>query len=398
MPPSAGASPSVPSAPAVLPPHGRRCGSGTAARPAMAAWVRPCQGTTGARASTGVDGLPLYALLERAGCQGLRGDPRQGQRAPTRPQTAVHACQGLPRLPSRGRLTAACRPAAPPRVWRASQRPRATLRADAGRHVQRLAQALEQRHVTRPAGGSDRTGRPGRRLVRAIVPGARAPQAWATRRAPRCKARAETMAPALPGTWQPEPRCACQPSLALDEDDHEQIRGCARVIAAPLQGMAGPAGPPLAPRRRGRRRQDHAVPCAARPRLHPVTGVDLPAMAGIEERPALVVLRALGTDRSRWPRATHGGRWRGLAPHPKQSGGQGTARATRPGGHRAAPAWRLAAQPRQRSQRALGAFVRRIAARRGVAPAITATAYKLARMVYARLKHGMAYVAQGLEA
>jgi len=46
----------------------------------------------------------------------------------------------------------------------------------------------------------------------------------------------------------------------------------------------------------------------------------------------------------------------------------------------------------------LGAFVRRIAARRGVAPAITATAYKLARMVYARLKHGMAYVAQGLEA
>jgi transposase len=46
----------------------------------------------------------------------------------------------------------------------------------------------------------------------------------------------------------------------------------------------------------------------------------------------------------------------------------------------------------------LGAFFRRIAARRGGAKALTATAYTLARIVYAMLKHGMAYVAQGLEA
>ena len=56
-------------------------------------------------------------------------------------------------------------------------------------------------------------------------------KAWATRRDPRCKARAETMARALQGTWQPEPRCACQPSLALDEDDHEQIR---RIFPPPF--------------------------------------------------------------------------------------------------------------------------------------------------------------------
>jgi transposase len=49
-----------------------------------------------------------------------------------------------------------------------------------------------------------------------------------------------------------------------------------------------------------------------------------------------------------------------------------------------------------RSQSALGAFFRRIAARRGLAKAITATADKLARIVYALLKHGTASVAQGL--
>jgi hypothetical protein len=74
------------------------------------------------------------------------------------------------------------------------------------------------------------------------------------------------------------------------------------------------------------------------------------------------------------------------------------ASATRPGVNRAAQALRLAAKNLQRSQSALGAFFRRIAARRGLAKAITATAYKLARIVYALLKQGTAYVAQGLAA
>ena len=72
--------------------------------------------------------------------------------------------------------------------------------------------------------------------------------------------------------------------------------------------------------------------------------------------------------------------------------------ATRPGVNRAAQALRLAAKNVQRSNSALGAFFRRIAARRGLAKAMTATAYKLARIVYALLTHGTAYVAQGLAA
>ena len=45
----------------------------------------------------------------------------------------------------------------------------------------------------------------------------------------------------------------------------------------------------------------------------------------------------------------------------------------------------------------MGAFFRRIAARRGVPKAITATAYKLARIIYAMLKHGQEYAKQGME-
>src|SRR5207247_6309952 len=119
---------------------------------------------------------------------------------------------------------------------------------------------------------------------------------------------------------------------------------------------------------------------------------------GMEESTALGVLSEVGTERSRWPSAKHCGSWLGVAPHPKKSGGRVKSSATRPGSNRAAQALRLAAKNLQRSQSALGAFFRRIAARRGLAKAITATADKRARIIDALLKHGTADVTQGLAA
>jgi transposase len=398
VPPSAVASPAAPSAPTLLPLHVRRFGAFTADLHAIAAWLRQCQVTTVAMESTGVYWLPLYDLLEHAGFQVLLVDPRQVQRAPNRPKTDVHDCQWIQRLQSLGLLTAAFRPEGPIRVWRAYQRHRATLIEDAGRHLQRSEKALEQMHVKLPEVVSDLTGLTGMSIIRAIVQGERDPKALAQLRDHRCKESAETIARALQGTWQPEHLFALQQSLALYDYYHEQIRDCDRVIEAHLTGMALPEVPPLEPRRRVRRRKDNEVAFDARQRLHHVTGVDLTAIEGIEESTALVVLSEIGTDMNQWPSEKHFGSWLGLAPNPRKSGGKVKSSATRPGVHRAAQALRLAAKNLQRSKSALGAFFRRIAARRGLAKAITATAYKLARIIYALLKHGTAYVAQGLAA
>ena len=102
-------------------------------------------------------------------------DPRQAQRAPNRPKTDVHDCQWIQRLHSLGLLTAAFRPAEPMRVWRAYQRHRTTLIADAGRHLQRMGKAREQMHVKLPEVVSDLTGLTGMRIIRAIVGGERTP-------------------------------------------------------------------------------------------------------------------------------------------------------------------------------------------------------------------------------
>ena len=68
---------------------------------------------------------------------------------------------------------------------------------------------------------------------------------------------------------------------------------------------------------------------------------------------------------------------------------------TKPSANRAAAVLRLAANGLHRSKTALGAYLRRMKARLGKPEAITATAHKLARLVYSALKHGWTYVDPG---
>ena len=58
---------------------------------------------------------------------------------------------------------------------------------------------------------------------------------------------------------------------------------------------------------------------------------------------------------------------------------------------------RLAANALHRSDSALGAFLRRKKAHLGAPKAITATAHKLARLIYSMLRYGQEYVDAGAE-
>ena len=105
----------------------------------------------------------------------------------------------------------------------------------------------------------------------------------------------------------------------------------------------------------------------------------------------------IGYDLSRFPSVKHFTSWLGLCPNRKVSAGKVKSSRVRPGGNRVTQALRLAARSLHSSKSALGAFLRRLKARMGKAQAITATAHKLARLVYAVLKNGTEYVRQGLE-
>jgi transposase len=376
----------------------RRFGSFTADLQAIARWLRQGGVTTVALESTGVYWIPLFDLLQSAGFEVVLVDPRQVTRAPNRPKTDKQDCMWIRRLHSLGLLTAAFRPAEGVRVWRSYQRHRANLIGDAARHLRRLEKALEQMNVKLTEVVADITGLTGMAIIKAILAGERDPKALARLRDCRCQRRAATIALALEGTWRPEHLLELRHALELYEYYHQKVRECDRAIEEHLKGLALPEVKPLPPKPRVRKRKDNEPTFDARQRLHQLAGVDLTAIEGIDERTALVVLSEVGTDMGRWPTEKHFGSWLGLAPCPRKSGGKVLSSATRPGVNRAAQALRLAAKNRQRSRSALGAFFRRVAARRGVAKAITAAAYKLARIVYGMLKHGATYVAQELAA
>jgi len=128
-----------------------------------------------------------------------------------------------------------------------------------------------------------------------------------------------------------------------------------------------------------------------------VAGVDLTKIDGIDTTTALKIVSETGFDMSRWKSAKHFASWLGLSPGSKISGGKSLSGKTKPVVNRAAIALRMAASSLYRSSCALGAYYRRMKARLGAPKAITATAHKLARLVYSMLKYGTDYTDVGQE-
>ena len=93
----------------------------------------------------------------------------------------------------------------------------------------------------------------------------------------------------------------------------------------------------------------------------------------------------------RWSTEHHFTAWLTLAPQNRMSGRRRLSAKTQPSANRAAAVLRLAAMSLARSRTALGAFYRRLAVRVGKPKAITATARKLAILVYRTLNGTLVY-------
>jgi transposase len=141
---------------------------------------------------------------------------------------------------------------------------------------------------------------------------------------------------------------------------------------------------PLPPTRKKNRSQSKhkPLPFNLRQQLYRVTGVDLTEVDGLDVLSVQALISEIGLNMHRWPSEKHFASWLGLCPDHRISGGQVLHNRTRSVINRAADVLRMAAQSLKDSQSALGAFFRRLKARLGPAKAITATAHKLARIVY----------------
>jgi transposase len=378
----------------------QRFGALTADLYALAAWLRQCQIDTVVLESTGVSWIALFAVLEERGFAVKLVDAHQARQGPGR-KTDVQDCQWLQELHTYGLLRGAFRPEDEVCVLRSSLRQRSMLVAMASRAGQHMQKALEQMHLKLTEVVSAITGKTGMTIIRAILAGERAPQRLATSRDKRCTHDHATIAKALTGHWRAEPLFALQ--QAVDQDDllAQQLRACDGHIEGCLQAFVpdvetdAPQAPPARPWRSSR---SNPLSFEVQAYLEAMTGVDLTQIDGIDSRTALKVLSEIGLDMTRWPTSKHCAAWLGLCPGNKLSGGKRYRMRSKPSAHRAATALRLAAQGVANSHSALGAYDRRMRARLGAPKAMTATAHKLARLVYSMLRYGTAYVDAGQQA
>jgi hypothetical protein len=256
-----------------------------------------------------------------------------------------------------------------------------------------MQKALELMNLKLTKVLGDVTGVTGLKIIRAIIAGERDPQRLAKLRDRRCQHTEGEIATALDGRYRVEHVTELKLCLTMWEHYQAVIAELDSMIAAQLRAMAKQTTlPPLPPKPRVRGKKPHDPRFDVRQALYLLVGIDLTTIEGIDEIHALTLISELGTDFTKWPTVKHFTSWLGLCPNWKKTGGKVQSSKTRKGKNRAASALRLAAWSLLRSQSYLGAYLRRQRARLGTPKAITATAHKLARILYNLMRHGIAYM------
>lgn len=359
---------------------------------ALAQWLGECGVRVVAMESTGVYWIPLYEILERSGFEVHLVNPRATQQVSGR-KSDVLDCQWLQQLMSYGLLKGAFRPPDEVCVLRSYVRQRARLGQDAARCIQHMQKALSEMNVHLDTVLSDIMGKTGQKILRAIVNGERDGAVLAEYRDRRVKADVQTIARSLRGNWRDEHVFALTQALARYDFFQTQIQACDERIAAALGTLSHKetvCEPLSAPACRVRER---ALQVALRRAL----GVDLTAIPTIGVETALTLAAEIGPELSRFPSCEHFCSWLTLAPGTRISGDKKLRGKPVKRVNRAGQALRMAATSARSSQSFIGAAHRARLSRLDTPRAVKATAHQLARLIYAMLTRGEAYVDRGME-
>ena len=239
---------------------------------------------------------------------------------------------------------------------------------------------------------SDVMGATGQAIIRAIVAGERDAKVLARHRNVRVKASEQGIAKALTGNWRDEHLFVLGQALSMYDDIARHLGKC----DAKLQGLLSQLGSAKVdlgrtPRAGSKTRAQFDT----RQILANWAGVDLTRINGLGLAAVMKILSEIGPDLGRFANVKHFCSWLGLCPGTKISGGKVLSAKTKRSANRVRQALKMAAMSLSHSDSALGAFYRRLSGRMDKPRANTATAHKLARMVYFMLTRGQAFVDEG---
>jgi len=331
----------------------------------MRDWLRAEGCTHVAMESTGPYWVPVYVVLEQAGCFELVvGNAQHMRNVPGR-KTDVKDADWVARLLRHGLIRKSFVPGKAFRDLRDLLRYRRGLVEAGSTERNRLLKVLETANIKLACVASDVFGVSGRRMLKALLRGDATPEEMAQLAQGRLRHKRASLELALRGSLDQHHRCMLQMQLQRIERTEEDVKALDAAIDARLEPY----------------RLQHEL---------------LMQIPGVEWLVAAVIIAELGVDMTVFPSVRHASAWAGVCPGNNQSGGKAKTAPVRKGNVYLKTALVQAALGAARTG---GSYYKnkyfRLRARRGAKRAAVAIAHKLLIAAYHVLSTGTPYMELG---
>lgn len=368
-------------------------------------WFKKHGIKTVAMESTGNYWVALHDQLAKAGFEVFLVNASHCKALPGR-KTDVCDAQWIQQLHTAGLLRASYVPEDDFRAIRYLMRHRDGLIKEAARQIQRMQKAFTQMNVQLHHAVSDIDGLSGRTIIEAILAGQRDAEVLADLRHPNCRTPRKIVVAALTGNFRDEYLFVLGQNYKCWQQKREEIFEAERELAHRLAACSGvldddpsteqnqdgqPAGRDYTLEKSSRK---HDLGVNFQAEAARIYGVDLSAVPGVADGVLGTLIAEVGGRDDFLKHFTSGSRfasWLGQCPDNRITGGRVKATKTRKVDSPLAVALRMAAMTLWRSDTHLGDYCRKMKARLGKPEGITATAHKLARIIYAMISSGTAY-------
>ena len=338
--------------------------------------------TTVAMESTGSYWQSLYRVLQEHGFEVLLVSGQQTKNV--RAKTDVKDCQWIQKLHSLGLLRGCYLPSDVTLKIRTLSRHRASLIETAASFTNKMQKSLRLMNLRLDIVLNDITGYSGIRIIEAVLNGERDGKNLSQLAHNRVRKSKDEIADALNGQWSDELLFELNDSYELYKTIQTSIAKCdkeieklLRVFTEEIEECAQTTFKKK--QLKGKNQQRFDLPTYSNKLL----GTNLFSIEGVSSGTVMTFISEIGSDIHKFKTAKQFTSWLRLAPNNKVSGGKLISSRTPKGKNTFAIALRNAANTIDRLKGgALNSFFKRIAYKKGRAAAITATARKLAVIIW----------------
>jgi transposase len=366
---------------------------------AMAEWLKERNVKTVAMESTGTYWQNLYAVLISRGfhvilCNGKFTKNIQGKK------TDIKDCQWIQKLHTLGLLTSSFLPDGKTEELRTYCRHRANLLHSSASTTKKMQKYLRLLNLRLDVVVRDVCGLTGLLIIRAICDGETNPEKLASLRHGNCRKSEEEIAKALQSNGRKDYLFALQQELDTYDHLHKKIEECDKEIEKMLDEII----------KSDDNKREHHIESKPHKRINKNTpkdidlnlkayqmfeGTDLLAIEGMSFSTVLALMSEVGIEGiKKFKTAKHFASWLRLAPNNKVSGGKVLSSKVPKGSNRLKIALRNAANAigNLKESTPLRDFFQRISFRKGRVSAISATARKLAVIIWNMIVKGVPYI------